>query len=156
ATGPRVSINDVSQLEGSGGGNNPFVFTVTLSRAVMQLNEQITVHWTTADGPAPAATANVDYTPSSGDVVFRPGDDSKNLSVPVRKDNINEPTEHFSVVLTKATGPNGDLVISKGTGVADILNDDGPALNFDPPTVAHPEGNSGTTPFVFTVKASAA
>lgn len=156
ATGPSVSINDVSQLEGNGGGNNPFTFTVTLSRAVMQINEQINVHWTTINGPDPAATPNVDYTPSSGDLTFRLGDDSKNLSVPVRKDSINEPTEHFSVQITSATGPNGDLIIKKGVGVASILNDDGPVLNFSPATVSHPEGNSGLTPFTFTVTASAA
>ena len=156
ATGPRVSVNDVSQAEGNGGGNNPFKFTVTLSRAVMQINQQITVHWTTANGPAPAATPNDDYTPSSGDVTFRLGDDSKTFNVPVRKDAQNEPTEHFSVKLTSAQGPNGALEISKDTGVADILNDDGPTLNFDPATVALPEGNAGTTPFTFTVKASAA
>jgi len=154
ATGPSVSINDVSQLEGNGGGNNPFTFTITLSHAVMNLNQQITVHWTTVNGPAPAATPNQDYTPSSGDVVFKLADDTKTLNVPVRKDSINEPTEHFSVQITSATGPNGDLFIKKGTGVADILNDDGPTLNFDPPTVAKPEGNSGTTPFQFTIKAS--
>ena len=154
ASGPSVSINDVSQLEGNGGGNNPFVFTITLSHAVMNLNQQITVHYTTQNGPAPAATPNQDYTPVSGDVVFRLADDSKTVSVPVRKDAVNEPTEHFSVVITSATGPNGDLFIKDGTGVADILNDDGPTLNFDPATVAKPEGNSGTTPFQFTIKAS--
>jgi hypothetical protein len=156
ASGPSVSINDVSQLEGNGGGNNPFTFTVTLSRPVMNLNQQVTVHWTTVNGPDPAATPNVDYTPSSGDLVFRLADDTKTLSVPVRKDSINEPTEHFSVQITSATGPNGNLIIKKGIGVASILNDDGPTLNFDPPTVAKPEGNSGLTPFTFTVKASAA
>jgi hypothetical protein len=156
AAGPRVSVNDVSQLEGNGGGNNPFKFTVTLSRPVMQINEQITVHWATANGPAPAATPNEDYTPSSGDLSFRLAEDTKTFSVPVRKDSINEPTEHFSVVITGAQGPNGPLDIAKGTGVADILNDDGPTLNFDPAAVAHPEGNAGNTPFTFTVKASAA
>jgi len=155
ATGPSVSVSDVSQLEGNGGGNNPFTFTVTLSRAVMQINQQITVHWTTTNGPAPAATPNQDYTPMSGDVTFRLADDSKTFNIPVRKDAENEPTEHFSVQITSATGPNGDLIIKKGTGVADILNDDGPSLNFDPVTVAHPEGNSGLTPFAFSVKASA-
>ena len=155
ATGPSVSINDVSQLEGNGGGNSPFTFTVTLSHAVMQINQQITVHYTTSNGPAPAATPNQDYTPTSGDLTFRLADDTKTLNVPVRKDAENEPTEHFSVQITSATGPNGDLIIKKGTGVADILNDDGPSLNFDPATVAHPEGNSGLTPFSFSIKASA-
>ena len=154
ATGPRVSVNDVSQAEGNGGGSSPFKFTVTLSRAVMQINEQITVHWTTVNGPAPAATPNEDYTPVSGDVTFRLAEDTKTFNVPVRKDSQNEPTEHFSVQITGATGPNGALDIAKGTGVADILNDDGPTLNFDPATVAHPEGNAGNTPFTFTVKAS--
>jgi hypothetical protein len=150
--GPKVSIDDVTALEGSNGGTTPFKFTVSLSRAVMQINQTITVHWATQDGPSPAATAGSDYTADSGDVSFGLAETSKPVTIQVHRDNVAEANEHFSVVLSHAQGPQGALTISKNTGVGTILNDDGPALNFDPPTVSHLEGNSGTTDFVFTVK----
>src|SRR5207247_6106721 len=63
-------------------------------------------------------------------------------------DRIAEPNETFVVNLSS---PNA--VITDGQGVGTILDDD-PHININ--AVARKEGNSGTTPFVFTVSLWAA
>jgi hypothetical protein len=121
---------------------------VTLSAASAST---VTVNFATADGTA--TTASGDYVPASGALTFAPGETSKSVAVTVNGDTTVEPNETFYVNLTSPT--NATIAVAQGTGT--ILNDDGvplPTLSIN--NVTANEGNSGPTPFGFTVTLSAA
>ena len=140
---PGASINNVTQAEGNA-GTTAFVFTVTLSATSGQT---VTVNYATANG---TATAGSDFLATSGTLTFAPGVTSQTINVPVIGDTVNEANETFSVILSGPT--NAFIAVASGLGT--ILNDDGvPALSIN--SVSQAEGNSGTTPFVFTVTLSA-
>ncbi|MFZ1640435.1 MAG: Calx-beta domain-containing protein [Candidatus Contendobacter sp.] len=144
STTPTLSINNVSQIEGNS-GNTPFIFTVTLSAAA---SLPVTVDWATADG---TATAGSDYTAASGSLTFPVGGPlTQTLTVPVIGDTTAEPNETFFVNLSNPV--NATLAQAQGTGT--IINDDSPTLSIN--NVSQNEGNSGNTPFTFTVTLSAA
>ena len=139
---PTVSIGNVSQNEGNS-GTTPFVFTVTLSQASGQV---VTVNYATANG---TATSPSDYVAASGTVTFNPGTTTQTVTINVVGDTTNEPNETFTVNLSSPT----NTTISGGTGTGTILNDDAaPTLSIN--NVSQNEGNSGTTPFTFTVTLS--
>ncbi|GEM_PF-1092979 len=151
---PEISISDVSLLEGDSGSQN-FGFTVSLSRSSSEI---VTVDYTTADGANSApdkspATAPSDYTATSDNLTFNPGETSKTIDVPVIGDTIDESDETFFVNLSNAT--NATISDSQGTGT--IIDDDGtppilPLVTIS--DVSALEGNSGTTNFAFTVNLS--
>jgi hypothetical protein len=141
-----LSINSVSQFEGNS-GTTPFVFTVSLSAPA---TSTVTVSYATADGTAKAHGKNPDYSATSGTLTFAPGDTAKTITVLVNGDTLVEPDEMFFVNLSNGT----NATIAAGTGTGTILNDDIlPTLSIG--DVAQYEGNSGTTPFGFTVSLSA-
>jgi hypothetical protein len=140
---PALALGNVSAPEGNR-GTTPFVFTVSLSNPS---DQSITVDFATADGTA--TTADNDYVTTSGTLTFAPGETTKTVTVLVNGDATFEPDESFSVALTNPT----QAVIAGGTGTGTIQNDDPqPALAID--NFSAPEGNSGTTPFTFTVSLS--
>ena len=139
---PVMSIGGVSLAEGNS-GTTPFVFTVSLSAATEQ---HVTVAFTTADGTA--TTADNDYVPTSGTLTSA-GATSEQITVLVNGDTNVEPNENFTVQLSDPTVVT--LLTAAGQGLGTILNDDGPHITFAQQQVSNPEGNSGTTPFVFTV-----
>src|SRR5206468_11336987 len=101
------------------------------------------VNFSTAGG---SATAGKDFDATSGTVTFLPGQTSQTLSVAVRGDVIDEYDESFTVTLSGAS--NGLILNAQGTGT--IVDDDAPpALVVS--DVSRAEGNSGTTPFTFTI-----
>ena len=141
--GASLSINDVTITEGNT-GTTAAVFTVTLSTASSQT---VTVNYATADGTARAGS---DYTGTAGTLTFAPGVTTQTLTVAVLGDTRNEANETFFVNLTPS-----NATIADGQGQGTILNDDAlPALSINNVTVT--EGNTGTTPAVFTVTLSAA
>jgi len=143
---PTLSINNVSQNEGNS-GTTPFVFTVTLSAASAST---VTVNYATADG---TATAPSDYAATSGTLTFNPGVTTQTITVNVVGDVVVEPNETFSVTLSSPS----NATIATGTGTGTIFNDDAaglPSLSIN--NVSANEGNSGITPFTFTVTLSAA
>ena len=143
---PTLSINNMSAAEGNA-GTTPFVFTVTLSPASAST---MTVNFTTANG---TALAGSDYVATSGMLTFAPGVLTQTITVSVNGDATPEADETFSVVLSAPT----NATIAVGTGTGTIVNDDVaavPTLSIN--NVSANEGNSGTTPFVFTVTLSAA
>ncbi|MDX1672043.1 MAG: Calx-beta domain-containing protein, partial [Balneolaceae bacterium] len=77
-----LSINDVSGDEDIG----TMVFTVSLSSSASQA---ITVDYATADN---TATAGEDYTSNSSTLTFNPGETSKNVSINIIDDTIDEGT----------------------------------------------------------------
>ena len=83
-------------------------------------------------------------------MTFAAGETTKTISVLVNGDRAGEPNETFLVNLGQAAG---DAVIADGQGVGTIVDDE-PRVSIN--RVSKNEGNSGTTPFVFTVSLSAA
>jgi Ca2+-binding RTX toxin-like protein len=145
-TPPSVAIGPatVSQQEGNSGLTD---FTFTLTRTG-DTAVPVSVNWSVANG----TTNNADFaggTLPSGQVSFAAGETSKTLTVQVAGDAFNEANETFEVVLGSTS--NGNLGNTRATGI--ILNDD-PLPQFSiaiQGSASQLEGNSGTTPFTFTV-----
>ncbi len=137
---PAASIADLTQAEGNT-GTTDFVFTVTLSVAP---TVPASVDWATADG---SAVSPDDFAASSGTVYFDVGEITGTLTVPVVADRIYENTEYFRVNLSNPV--NCTISDSQATGY--ITNDDVRASISD---VTLPEGDTGTTDFVFAVTLS--
>src|SRR5436853_2382701 len=114
--GPTLSINDRSQVEGSG-TPSVMVFTVTLTAS--GTHAPITVSYATADG---SATAPSDYSSRNGALDFPAGtgNATMTISVPIIPDTIVEPDETFFINLDHPDG----ATITKGQGVGTIINDD--------------------------------
>jgi hypothetical protein len=110
---PNVTINDVTVTEGNSGTTNA-VFTVSLSTPS---DLSVQVAYATADG---TATSGNDYTNTSGALQFPPGVTTKQISVPVLGDTLDEPDETFFVNLSNAVNAN----ITDSQGKCTILNDD--------------------------------
>jgi hypothetical protein len=111
---PRISIGDVSRVEGRN-GNTFFTFTVTLSAPSAV---QVKVNYATADGTA--RTADADYETAAGTLTFAPGETSKTITIKVKGDPKREEDETFFVNLF---GPSQALLLDP-QGLGTILNDD--------------------------------
>ncbi len=147
ATTPEVSIGDVSLPEGNGPVNTNFVFTASLSIASTQA---VMVNYATTPGTAIDGT---DYVGVSGTLTFQPGTTTQTIIVPVKGDTLNEPDETFSLALSS---PQNATLAAHSTAIGTILNDDPqPSVSVSSPAPVA-EGNSGTSPVVFTVALSAA
>src|SRR6266550_2626957 len=140
---PSIAIGDVTHAEGNLGPTS-FDFEVSLSNAT---SEVVTVHYATSDGTA--TVADGDYLAATGTVTFAPGITSQTVHVVVNGDTKFEPDETFTVDLDTPV----HATIADGHAVGTIQNDDTePTISID--DVSHLEGNSGPTPFVFTVSLS--
>lgn len=107
---PGLSINDVAVKEDDG----PATFTVTLSAPAPY---PVTVNYATSDG---SATAPADYTASAGAVTFDPGEVTKQISVPIVNDAVDESTENYTVTLSGASG----AAITDPSGLGTIFDND--------------------------------
>lgn len=113
---PRISISDVSKLEGRKGQTTLFTFTVTLSAVY---DQAVTVSFHTVNGTA--KTSNSDYVAKSGTLTFAPGETTKTITISVRGDNKREANEYFYVDLF---GNSSNSWFDKNRGIGTILNDD--------------------------------
>jgi hypothetical protein len=145
---PRLSISDASVFEGTGGTTN-LVFDVTLSKAASSI---VSVNYATIGGIVPVgmspATPGADYTTTSGNLSFGIGVTQQQITVQVAGDALDEDDEVFRVQLGSSTP------IIDGDALGIIRDDD------DPPAISITsltqfEGDTGTTPAVFTVTLSA-
>ena len=93
-------------------------------------------------------TGGVDFIASSDTVSFPALSVSQTLTVPVIGDTIDEANETFRVTFSNSTGPGP----TTGTGTATITDDDVQVIGVQDVSVL--EGNSGTTPAVFTLTLS--
>ncbi len=136
-----IIINDVTQNEGTGGSTTAFNFTVTRSDNLAAFN--LTVN--TADGTAVSPS---DFTAISGGTVsFTAGGSlTATVTVLVNQDNVVEANEFFNVLLS---APPAGVVITDGTGVGGITNDDAAVVTLSGGTAKN-EGNAGTVAYVFT------
>ncbi len=133
---------NVSQLEAT----TPQAFSVTLSNPV---DVNVTVQFSTSNGTA--TTADNDYNGIAGQTVtFNAGSTSpQTVNVTINNDNKVEADEVYNVAIgtLAASGRNVSLGTSAGTGT--ILNDDSAVVTLSGGGAAN-EGNTGTTPRVFT------
>ncbi|HXA15542.1 MAG TPA: Calx-beta domain-containing protein [Thermoanaerobaculia bacterium] len=109
---PVVTIPSISVTEGDSGTKDA-TFTAQLSFASAAVSR---VRWQTQDG---TATAGSDYTASSGEVVFQPGETSKTFTVPIIGDRLFEPDETFTIIITGT-----DNATAGQSATCRIVNDD--------------------------------
>jgi hypothetical protein len=110
---PGFLLDDASVGEGTGGTVlAAFPLHLTAVRS-----SPVSVHYATGDG---TARAGVDYTATSGDVTFAPGETLKTISIPVTGDAIGEPNETFALTLSAAAG--APIVFGNARGT--IVDDD--------------------------------
>jgi hypothetical protein len=137
-------------------GTTPFTFTVSRSGI---LTGSTTVNWTvTASATGTSANA-ADFAGGAfpgGSVSFSPGQAEKTVTVNVAGDTVYESggaAERFTVRLSNASG---GALIATASATGRIQNDDvAPTTLVLAATDADKfEGNSGTTPFTFTVTRS--
>jgi Ca2+-binding RTX toxin-like protein len=141
---PEISIaTSTSQAEGDGEGAS---FTFVLTRTGDTTGES-SVSWAVQSGTANASDF-VGGVLASGLVSFAAGEVSKEITVQVAGDYEVEDDETFDVVLSDVTG----ATLGTATAQATILNDDVlPGLRIAAVNPSIAEGNSGTTPYAFTV-----
>ncbi|HEV7659769.1 MAG TPA: Calx-beta domain-containing protein [Allosphingosinicella sp.] len=137
ATGPLVSVSDVSVNEAAG----TMTFTVTRANAAAGA---FTVAYATADG---TALAGSDYTATSGTLSFADNQTSATVTVAINNEGIPELDETLFLNLSNATG----ATIADGQGVGTIVNDDGTPIQVSINDVSIVEGQSGTSVLTFTV-----
>ncbi len=114
--GPALSVGDATVTEGSA-GTTDVQFAVSLASAPAVTT---TVAYATADL---SASAGSDYVATSGLLTFPPGVLAQLVTVAVNGDLLDEPDEHFALVLSGASNPVADA-----DGRATILDDDGATL----------------------------
>ena len=113
---PRISINDVTKLEGKGNKTTLFTFTVTLSAAY---DQPVTMSYQTVNGTA--TTADNDYIAKTGTLTFNPGETTKTITIEVKADSKKEADEAFYVDLFDSSI---NSLFTKYRGLGTILNDD--------------------------------
>jgi hypothetical protein len=119
---PELGVTDVEWTE-TDSGTRDFVFTIVLKQPSVL---PVRVHYATGDGEATAADG--DYVPTSGDLVWEPGDTSyRTVHVTVNGDTRPEPDESFFLALSDAE----NAVIRRNFGFGIIRNDD--AVSYTPP-----------------------
>jgi hypothetical protein len=134
-----VYANDVSVTEGTGAAPAQATFTVTRYGST---DGTTTVQFNVVNSSTDAS----DYTPTSGTVIFAPGEVTKQVTVPVTADALQEASETFFLDLT--TPQNGTVLGGRGQGR--IVDDDQSYVGVTGVTVT--EGNTpGTTNAVLTV-----
>jgi hypothetical protein len=141
-----IAAADANKAEGNS-DTTPFTFTVSR----MGLTTGVTtVNWSVAgSGLNPADANDFGGVLPTGVLTFAPDETSKLLSILVSADATAEPEEGFTVTLA---GSDGTVIVgSPQSGL--IINDD-TALAIAPADAGKAEGNSGSTPFTFTVTRS--
>jgi hypothetical protein len=139
---PTLNIDSVTHVETNSGPIN-YIFTVTLNAASGQ-----TIEVPFATGDDTATVAGLDYTPTSGSIIFQPGQTSRTITVQASGDTLNELNETFKLTLTAPANVTAGTIV----GTATITNDDPlpeVAISNSQPKA---EGNSGTAEFFFEIQ----
>ena len=129
-----ISVSDASAKEGTG-SDGTLKFTVTVSGLLLGT---ATVDYHTVDGTATSASGlTQDYVGKTGTLTFSGGSQSQDVLITLKGDQIPEPNETFTLVLSNPT--NASLGTDHATGT--IENDD---VTFGVNDQSVTEGNSGT------------
>ena len=124
AVNPNASVADATVMESY---RSMLEFTVTLD--AVDDCKSVTVDYATSDG---TATAEDDYTASSGTLTFLPGETVKIIRVPVLTDQVTDDGE--TVTLTLSVPEVGGVVIADGEATGTIT--DAPAVYLKGPNVS--------------------
>ncbi|NBB83303.1 MAG: hypothetical protein GVY28_07845 [Alphaproteobacteria bacterium] len=142
-----IAASDADKDEGDS-GTRDFTFTVTRSG---DTGGTASVDYAVDySGDDRADSADFDG-PLDGTLTFEDGEDQKTVTVTVAGDTDFEPDEAFAVTLSN---PSEGASITEATASGTILNDDQqdlPSFSIVVADADKNEGNSGTTPFTFTV-----
>jgi hypothetical protein len=135
----RISIGNAELTEGDSGSAD-MVFVATLDEAAAA---PVTFSYATQDDTAEAGS---DYTETSGETTFLPGESELTIVVPILGDEEAEDDERFLLAVT-ATFDNG---VRARDGIGNILTDD-PIFRASVADSAVAEGDANTTPMTFDV-----
>lgn len=133
---PRISINDVSiDPEGAAESTTTARFTVTMNRAT---EKTVQIDYATADD---TAVSGSDYTGTNGTHTFDTvsHETSFTFDVTINGDDLVEGDETLNIELTLVNSSNG--VISKGIGIATIIDDDEADVDVTASTATTTEGS---------------
>ena len=133
---PAVAIDDVTVTE-QDTGTVTASFNVTL---VPASGRTVSVQYATADG---TATAPADYSATGGELIFAAGEATKQVTVLVHSDTVDEIDESFTVGLSNAA----DATIADGLGPGTITDDDPPSLSISDVTVTESRRQLGQRGF---------
>ena len=118
--GARISVSDATVREAAGA---ELAFKVTLDRSQSQRPQSGLLHvrYVTRDV---TATAGADYTATSGQVSFAPGETEKVVKVAVLDDSHDEASETMELVLWELDYPFGSTRLRDTVGTGTITNTD--------------------------------
>lgn len=141
---PTVSVTDaVANEPADASSANSAVFTVSLS-AVSE--KTVRVDYSTADLNPPEAVAGSDYSAISGTLSFAPGEDTKDVAVPIAYDGIDpsdpegpEGFERFNLEISTPGDANASVSDARGLGT--ITEETIPKLYVSDASIG--EGDSG-------------
>jgi Ca2+-binding RTX toxin-like protein len=153
-----IAADAASQPEGNS-GTTSFTFTVTRSgdtTGTSSVSYGTTGSSFVGNSSNPANADDFEgHSYTYGVVTFASGETTKTITVNVAGDTAVEVDEGFAVVLSN---PTGDAVLGNNyVAWSAITNDDSGSLasiSIAADAASKPEGNSGTTPFTFTVTRS--
>ena len=131
-----ISIADAEATES---GDGWIRFRLSLNHVA----KDVTVDYATADG---TATAGVDYTATSGSVVFRKGTINTEIAVPVLNDAVEDDGETFTLTLSNVSGAeiaDGEAVGTIRDGEAASTVSTGPLWSADMAVVDFGNGSIG-------------
>jgi hypothetical protein len=140
---PTLSVQDVFIFTEGNAGTQNAVFIATLSNPTYL---PVTFNFATVDDVAKAGS---DYTAASGSITIDPGEVSKNISVSVIGDTIDEVDERFYLDIDSAQ--NATITRARASGF--IGDDDGPTISIN--DVSVDEGQTGQTLATITLTLSA-
>ncbi|MEB3827610.1 Calx-beta domain-containing protein [Phormidium sp. CCY1219] len=145
---PFLSVSDITVTEGDA-GTSLAQFSLNLSSAA---NSDVVVSYATEDD---RATAGSDYNSASGQITIPSGETSATIEVEIIGDTTFEPNQEFSLELSNLSGATFNDNEETKTVSALIEDNDNPAfLSIEATDSFLQEGDSGTTPFTFTVTRS--
>jgi serine protease len=145
-----LSISDPTPVAEGDGGSQAVTFTLSLSQpSLLPVTFNVSTGTSAAAGMATSASGDFQAIPVTASSLA-PGQTSKTFTVQVNGDTAVEANEIFGLNFTSVVGAQ----MPDYTGVATLLNDDGPTLSISDATLS--EGNSGPKVFTFTVSLSAA
>ena len=135
---------DSTSLNEANSGTTQFSFTVTRTgSASVTSTVDFSVSGTGID---PAVATDFAGTFPNGSVTFAPGETTKTITISVSADTTIEANETFTVTLSNPTA--AQLLTPSAT--ATIVNDDA-SLSIAAASASKAEGDTGFTPFTFTV-----
>ncbi len=138
---PGIDISSPSVVEGNGPG--------TVARAVITLSapspRDVVVAYNTDGG---SATAGSDFTQTSGSVTFPAGTTSREVTIPVVGDKLDEGDSEYFYLYASPQGTGARNYVNNAVGYVEIQDDDvDPTLAVDSPSVR--EGTNGSVVATF-------